>query len=165
MGVTPLHSNWNVQLGEGFLLTNPKTTEYLNTLYWVVVRAETITHLSILPSECPHNFVINSCSFFDSFGPVSLQLFCNERSNSISVPSGCINQYASGEKSYCYVSFSHILFWACLLRHFLIMDVRTVWSETFAGGGHFFDLLMRWNLLTASELQDSRALPCSQVWI
>lgn len=74
-----------------FLLTNPKTTEYLSTFYWVLDRAETIIHLCVLPSECPYGFVINLYSFFDSFWSVSLQLFCNERWNSIGVPRGCIN--------------------------------------------------------------------------
>lgn len=47
--------------------------------------------------------------------------------------SGYINQYASGEKEWHYGSFSHILFWTCLVRYFLIMIIRTVWSEIFAG--------------------------------
>lgn len=69
MCMTPvlLHSNRNVHLGEGFLLTNPKTTEYLSTFYWVLDGAETIIHLSVLLSECPYSFVINLHSFFDSF--------------------------------------------------------------------------------------------------
>lgn len=58
-GVILLHGNLNVHLRDGFLLTNPRTFEYLSTLYQVVDKAETVIHLSILPHECPHNFAIN----------------------------------------------------------------------------------------------------------